>query len=126
MSRSSINFNDKKITKSDFYKHKKICNINNIDISKILVSKKETYGKYNTCKYFIGHYDNDVIKPLYLWPSQMTGYINKVDENKITMSLVIKNKQLLKHCNKIWKKNENFMKIDLTPKLLMVMMMINT
>ena len=38
----------------------------------------------------------------------MTGYINKFDENKITMSLMIKDKNLLKNYNKIWKKiNEN-------------------
>ena len=106
MSRSSINFNDKKIKKSDFYnKNKKIFNINDTDINKIWVSKKETYGKYNSFKYFIGYNDNDVIRPLYLWLSQMTGYINKFDENKITMSLVIKDKQLLKNYDKIWKKN---------------------
>ena len=106
MSRSSINFNDKKIKKSDFYnKNKKIFNISDTDINKILVSKKEIYSKYNSFKYFIGYTDNDAIRPLYLWLSQMTGYINKFDENKITMSLMIKDKQLLKNYNKIWKKN---------------------
>ena len=37
----------KKILKSDFYntKNKKIFNINDIDVNKILVSKKEQYGK---------------------------------------------------------------------------------
>ena len=105
MSRSSINFNNKKIQKSNFYKNKKIFNISDIDINKILVSKKEIYSKYNSFKYFIGYNDNDVIRPLYLGLSQMTGYINKFDENKITMSLMIKDKQLLKNYNKIWKKN---------------------
>ena len=105
MSGNSINFNNKKIKKSDFYKNKKIFNIDNIDVNKILVSKKETYGKYNSFKYFIEYDDNDVIRPLYLELLQMTGYINKFDENKITMSLVIKDKQLLKNYNKIWKKN---------------------
>ena len=67
MSRSSISFNDEKIEKSDFYnKNKKQFNINDIDINKILVSKKETYGKYNSFKYFIGYNDNNVIRPLYL------------------------------------------------------------
>ena len=47
MSRNSINFNNKKIKKSNFYKNKKIFNIDNIDINKILISKKEQYGKYN-------------------------------------------------------------------------------
>ena len=46
MSTSNIHFNDKKIKKSDFYnKNKKIFNIDDIDVNKILVSKKETYGK---------------------------------------------------------------------------------
>ena len=38
MSGNSINFDDKKI--SDNYKNKKIFNINDIDVNKILVSKK--------------------------------------------------------------------------------------
>ena len=51
MSTSSINFKDKKIKKSDFYnKNKKIFNINDIDVNKILVSKKEQHGKYNSFK----------------------------------------------------------------------------
>ena len=105
MSGNSINFNNKKIKKSDFYKNKKIFNKDDIDVNKILVSKKETYGKYNSFKYFIGYNDNDVIRPLYLFISQTTGYINKFDKNKITMSLMIKDIQLLKSYNKIWKKN---------------------
>ena len=35
-----MNFDDKKIKKSEFYKNKKIFNINDIDVNKILVSKK--------------------------------------------------------------------------------------
>ena len=43
MNGKSINFNDEKIKKSDFYnKNKKIFNINDTDINKILVSKKDT------------------------------------------------------------------------------------
>ena len=106
MNDKSINFNDKNIKKSDFYKkNKKIFNISNIDINKILASKKEQYGKHNSFKYFIGYNDNDVIRPLYLFISQTTGYINKFDKNKITMSLMIKDIQILKNCNTIWKKN---------------------
>ena len=44
---------------------------------------KEKYGKYNSFKYFIGYNSNDVIKPLYLKLSQMTGYINKFKNTKI-------------------------------------------
>ena len=44
MSRKSINFNDIKIKKSDFYKNKYINNIEEINVDNILVSKKEPYG----------------------------------------------------------------------------------
>ena len=44
MSRKSINFGDKKINKSNFYKNKKLFKIEDIDIYKILVSIKESYG----------------------------------------------------------------------------------
>ena len=48
MNRKSINFNNKNIKKSDFCnRNKKIFNIDDIDVTKILVSKKEQYGKYN-------------------------------------------------------------------------------
>ena len=104
MNGKNINFDNKNIKKSDFYKNKKIFNMDDIDVNKILVSKKETYSKYNSFKYFIGYNDNDVIRPLYLGLSQMTGYINKFDENKTTIYVMIKDKQLLKNYNKIWRK----------------------
>ena len=90
--------------------------MDNIDVNKILVSEKETYGKYNSYKYFIGYNDNDVIRPLYFFLSQTTGYINKFDKSKITMSLMIKDIQLLKNYNKMWKKIEKLMKIDFNTK----------
>ena len=41
MNRNNINFDNKKIKKSNFYnKNKKIFNIDDIDVNKILVSKK--------------------------------------------------------------------------------------
>ena len=46
----------------------------------------------------------------------MTGYINKFDENKITVSLMVKDRQPLKNYNKIWKKIERFMSIDFYSK----------
>ena len=45
MSGRNINFDDEKISKSSFYKNKKLFNIHDIDVNKILISKKEPYGK---------------------------------------------------------------------------------
>ena len=78
MNGKNINFNDKKNQKSDFYnKNKKIFNIDDIDVNKILVSKKEPYGKNNSLIYFIGYNGNDVIRSLWLKLSKTTGYFNE-------------------------------------------------
>ena len=60
----------KKIRKSNFYKNKKINNIEDINVDNILVSKKEPYGTKNSFKYFIGYNDNDIIRPLCIKLSQ--------------------------------------------------------
>ena len=111
MSGKNINFNDKKIKKSSFYKDKKINNIEDIDINNILVSKKEVYGNKNPFKYFIGYNDNDIIRSLCIRLLQMTGYAKKFNDNA-TMSFIVKDKQLLKNYTKIWDKIEKLMKIN--------------
>ena len=105
MSSKSVNFGDKKIKKTDFYKNKKVANIDDINFNKILVSKEEPYSTKNSFKYFIGYNDNDVIRPLCVKLSQMTGYVRTFESNT-RMSFKIDNKQLLKKYNQIWKKTE--------------------
>ena len=55
ISGKNINFDDKKIKQSTFYKNKRIYSTHDIDVNNILVSKKEPYGKKNSLKYFIGY-----------------------------------------------------------------------
>ena len=111
-------FWQQKYKKTEFYKNKKIFSIDDIDVNKILVAKKEPYGKNNSLIYFIGYNDNDVISPLYLKLLKTTGYINEFSENKnaIIMSLRVNDKQLFKKYNKIWKKVEKLMRIDFESK----------
>ena len=119
MSGNKINFDGKEIRKSDIHNNKKIFNIDDIDVKKILVSTKEQYRNYNSFKYFIGYNDNDIVKPLCSKQiSQMTGYINNFNDDKnkntITMSLKINDEKLLKKYNKIWRKKiERLMIIEL-------------
>ena len=79
MSGENINFDDKKIKRSEFYKNKKVTRIDDIDVNKILVSKKEPYGTENSFKYFVGYNDNDVIRPLRVRLPQITGYARRFD-----------------------------------------------
>ena len=64
MSGKNIIFDDQKINKSNFYRNKKLFNIYGINVNQLLVSKKESYGKKSSFKYFIGYNDDDIIKPL--------------------------------------------------------------
>ena len=48
MSGKNINFDDKKSKKVKFYKNKNVTRIDDIDVNKILVSKKEPYGTENS------------------------------------------------------------------------------
>ena len=81
MSGKNIIFDDKKINKSNFYKNKKLFNIYDIELDKILISKKEPYRKKSSFKYFLGYNDDDVIRPLYIKPPQMIGYVKHFDSN---------------------------------------------
>ena len=110
MSGKSISFNDKKINKSNFYKNKKLFNINDLDVNKILVSKKESYGTKKSLKYFIG-YNDDVIRPLCIKLPQMIGYVKNFDSNKTT-SFKLSDNKLLKRYNKLWERVSNLMNIE--------------
>ena len=99
----------------NFTKARKVFQIDDIDVNKILVSKKEPYSTKNALKYFIGYNDDDVIRPLCLKLPQMTGYAKKFNENT-TMSFKANNKQLLKNYNKIWEKVEKLLKINFESK----------
>ena len=58
-----------------FTKTKKVFKINDIDLDKILVSKKEPYGTNKSIKYFIAYNDDDIIRPLCIKLPQMNAWI---------------------------------------------------
>ena len=92
MSGSSIIFDDKKIKISNFYKskNKKTFNTDGIELNKILVSKKVSYGKNNSFKYFIGYNDNDIIRPLFVKLPQMPKSLKCLKIIKIFLFIVLR------------------------------------
>ena len=92
--------------KNMIFNNKKI-NLRQIDVNKVLVSKKktkknkETYVAKNSLKYFIGYNDDDVIRPLCIKLPQMIGYVKCFDSNK-TMSVKASDNKLLKKYPEIW------------------------
>ena len=102
MSKKNIIFDDEKINKSNFYKNKKLFSIYDIPLNKILISKKEPYGKKNSFKYFLG-YNDDAIRPLCIKLPRVIGYAKHFDSNK-TMSFKVNDIRLLKKYTKKWEK----------------------
>ena len=103
MSGKNIIFDDKKINKSNFYKNKKLFSIYDIEVDKILISKKESYGKKSSFKYFLGYNDDDVIRPLCIKLPQMIGYVKYLDSKK-AMSFKVNDNRQLKRYPKVWGK----------------------
>ena len=112
MSGKNVIFDDKRINKSNFYKNKKLFNIYDIEVDKILISKKEPYGKKSSFKYFLGYNDDDnVIRPLCIKLPQMIGYVEHFDGNK-TMSFKVNDDRLLKEYTEIWERVSILMNIE--------------
>ena len=124
MSGKSINFEDKKINKSNFYKNKELFKIEDIDM---LVSKKESYGTKNSHKYFMGYNDDDGIRPLRIKLPQMIGYVKCLDSNK-AMSFKVNDNKFFKKYKEIWERVCNLMNIesDSEPVYGFMVIMINT
>ena len=85
MNRKNVILDDKNINKSSFYKNKKLLEIDNVDVIKIPISKRESYGK-KSFKHFIRYNDNDNIRPLHIKLPQMIGYAKYFDSNRTFFS----------------------------------------
>ena len=101
----------KKSTTVSFIKTKKLFNIHDIDVNKILVSKEESYGTKNSLKCFIGYNDDDAIRPLCTKLPQMIGYVKNFDSNK-TIPFKVDDNKLLKKYNRIWEIISNLLNIE--------------
>ena len=115
MNGKNVNFGDKIIKKSDFYKNKKVTKTDNTDVNKILISKEEPYGTKSSFSYFTGYNYDDAIKPLCIKLPQIIGYVRKFKDN-ITMSFMISDSKLLKKYDQIWKKLDKLLRIEFDSK----------
>ena len=90
---------------------KKPSKIDEIDVDKISISKKESYGTKSSLKYIIG-YNDDAIKSLYIKVPQMVWRDKYLDSNK-KMSFKASNKNCQKKYTKIWERIRSLMNIKL-------------
>ena len=74
------------------------------DINKIVVFDKINYNE-DGYRYFIGYQKGEIIKPLCIILSQMSGYIKYFEYRSINMSFLIKDEELGEQYEQIWSVN---------------------
>ena len=82
-----------------------------MDINKRFVSDKVSFWKKGF-KYFIGYKDSKKIRPLCIFVLKISAYRKDFDDTRY-ISFLVKDNELLKKYNKIWKKLKNSVKKNL-------------
>ena len=111
MEKTVIKFGNIEIQKQKFDHHKRPISIKNVDINKRFVSDKVSFGKKGF-KYFIGYKDSKKIRPLCIFVPKISAYRKDFDDTRY-ISFLVKDNELLKKYNKIWKKLKNSVKKNL-------------
>ena len=109
MGEKIIIFGDTEVEKQKFHQHKIPIWINNVGISKIVVSNMVNFGKKGFT-YFIGYKDGKYVRPLCVMLPKMSAYRRDYFDETKCMSFLIKNDELLEKYNEIWEKVSNSIK----------------
>ena len=81
-----------------------LVNLRDIDISKILVSSKISFGEKN-CKSFIGYlYNDNKVKPLRIILPKTSTYVKSYHGQTKWIYVLIEDDDLLEKCNTFWDK----------------------
>ena len=104
MGKEILMFGDIEIEKSNFYHHENPIFLEDVDIEKVLVSHKISFGE-KCNKYFIGYLYNDhKIKPLHIMLPKTSASVESFDVQTKGMYFLIKDDDLLEKINTIWTK----------------------
>ena len=82
-----IKVDENETQKHKFHPHKRPISIKNIDINKIVVSNKVSFGKKGF-KYFVGYKDAKKIRPLCIFLPKMSIYRKYFDQTKYVPFLI--------------------------------------
>ena len=107
---STSKFKDKTLDKKEFYSSNHIIFLDDVDLSKIIVSSKCKINN-ETINYYCGYLHNDIIKPLCIIMPQMIGYIKYFDEGGKNMSFVSTNNAVYKKYSEIWNTIKKLLKV---------------
>ena len=112
MSEKTLKFDNIVVNKKEFHKSKQPINLVLLNVDQIVISDKIKHN-YDGFKYFIGYKEDDIVKPLCIILTQMSGYIKYFENGGKDMSFVIKDDDVLAKYNEILNKIKRTLNIKL-------------
>ena len=74
MSEKTLKFDNIRVKKKEFHKSKQSIDLMSINVDQIVISDKFKHSSKGF-KYFIGYQEGEIVKPLCIMLTQMSGYI---------------------------------------------------
>ena len=93
MNEKTLKFNNIRVYKKEFHKSKQAIDLCLVTVDQIVVSDKFEHSDEGF-KYFIGHQEGEIVKPLCIILPQMSGYIKYFENGGKNMSLLIKDDEV--------------------------------
>ena len=89
------------IDKNAFHNNKSSINVNEIEINRIVLFDKTSYGNKGSFKRYIGYRHKDrTFSPLNVKFPQLTGYVKHLNNGDKLINFLVTDKELLKKYNK--------------------------
>ena len=101
MSGETLKFDNIRLNKKELHKSKQPIDLSSVNVDQIVASDKFKDSD-DGFKYFIGQKEGEIVKPLCIILSQISGYIKYFENGRQNMSFVIKDDSVLDKYNKIW------------------------
>ena len=115
MSEKTLKFDNIRLNKKEFHKSKQPMDLMPVNVDQIVISDKFKHS--DKCfKYLIGFQDNEIVKPLCIILSQMSGYIKYFENGGKNMSFMVEDNNVLDKWNKIWNKIKERLNINIHSK----------
>ena len=98
MEKKSLDFDATDIIKSKFDKDIQSIIIDKVEIKRIILSKKESYGNKGSYKYYIEHRFKgcNMLSPLYIKLPQMNAYAKYFDKNSKYIIFLVNDEKIFK------------------------------
>ena len=97
----TLRFDNIRLNKKEFHKSKQPIHLVLVNVDQIVISDKFKHSD-NGFKYFIGYKEGEIVKPLCIILSQISGYIKYFESGGKSVSFMTYDDRLLGIYNKIW------------------------